>query len=170
MLLACEATREFELKTVRVKTPVTATRAKVLKRKVLLVPVLRAGLGMLDALLDLMPEAQVGMIGLQRDERTLQPSAYKASLPARLSGHEILVMDPMLATGGSAIAALRQLFSRGARRVRLLHLLASPEGVEQVRSEFPDVPLVIGAMDRRLNQKGYIVPGLGDAGDRLFGV
>jgi uracil phosphoribosyltransferase len=169
-LVVCEATRELAQKTVRVATPLAPTKAKVLKHPVLLVPVLRAGLGMLDAALKLLPRARVGMIGLARDERTLLPAAYKESLPDRLGSYEVLVLDPMLATGGSAVAACARLFKRGAKRVRLLHLLAAPEGVRHVQSEFPQVPIVVGAMDRRLNGQGYIVPGLGDAGDRQFGV
>jgi len=170
MLLAYEVTRDFEQRSIRVITPVAATRAKVLKREVLLVPILRAGLGMLDSLLSILPRARVGMIGLKRDEETLQPIAYKESLPARLGRFEIVILDPMLATGGSAVAALRQLYQRGAKRVRLLHLLAAPAGVQRVHEEFPDVAITVGALDRELNAQGYIVPGLGDAGDRLFGV
>jgi uracil phosphoribosyltransferase len=168
-LLAFEATRDFEQKSVAVKTPVATTRARMLKREVLLVPILRAGLGMLGPVHRLMPHARVGMIGLKRDAETLAPEFYHSSLPDKLGAFEVIVLDPMLATGGSVMEALGQLYRRGAKRVRLLHLLAAPEGIRKVRSRFPDVPIVVGALDKKLNGHGYIVPGLGDAGDRIFG-
>jgi len=170
MLMVYEATRNFEQKTVSVQTPVAKTRGKQLKREVLLVPVLRAGLGMLEPLLQLIPHARVGFVGLKRNEDTLEAATYHKSLPEKLGPFEIIVMDPMLATGGSAVSALDLLFERGAKRVTLVNLLAAPEGIKFVHRKYPNVPVVIGALDKKLNNKGYIVPGLGDAGDRLFGV
>ncbi|MFT4691183.1 MAG: uracil phosphoribosyltransferase [Verrucomicrobiia bacterium] len=169
-LMVYEATRNFEQKSVTVQTPVAKTRAKQLKREVLLVPVLRAGLGMLEPLLRLIPHARVGFIGLKRNEDTLEAATYHKSLPERLGKFEIIVIDPMLATGGSAVSAIQLLHERGAKRVRLVNVLAAPEGVKYVHKHFPEVPIFTGAMDKKLNEKGYIVPGLGDAGDRLFGV
>ncbi|MBG86138.1 MAG: uracil phosphoribosyltransferase [Verrucomicrobiales bacterium] len=169
-LMVYEATRTFEQKNVTVQTPITKTRAKQLKREVLLVPVLRAGLGMLEPLLRLIPHARVGFIGLKRNEDTLAAATYHKSLPEKLGNFEVIVMDPMLATGGSAVSAIKLLHERGAKRVRLVNLLAAPEGVKFVHKHFPDVPIFTGTMDKKLNSKGYIVPGLGDAGDRLFGV
>lgn len=170
MLMVYEATRGFEQKTVTVRTPVAGTKARILKREVLLVPILRAGLGMLEPLLRLVPHARVGFVGLKRDEATLEAMTYHQSLPDKLGQFEIIVMDPMLATGGSAVAALDLLHQRGAKRIRLVNLLAAPEGIKYVHQHYPDVPIVSGALDKKLNSKGYIVPGLGDAGDRLFGV
>ena len=170
MLMVYEATRGFDQKAVTVRTPITSTRAKVLKREVLLVPILRAGLGMLEPLLRLLPHARVGFVGLKRNEDTLEAMTYHKSLPEKLGQFEIIVMDPMLATGGSAVSALKLLYERGAKRVRLVNLLAAPEGIRFVHKHYPDVPIVSGALDKKLNSKGYIVPGLGDAGDRLFGV
>lgn len=169
-LMVYEATRTFEQKTVTVQTPLTRTRAKQLKREVLLVPILRAGLGMLDPLLRLLPHARVGFVGLKRNEATLEAATYHKSLPEKLGAFEIIVMDPMLATGGSAVSAIKLLKERGAKRIRLVNLLAAPEGVKFVHRHYPEIPVFTGAMDKKLNQSGYIVPGLGDAGDRLFGV
>lgn len=170
MLMVYEATRDFAQKTVSVQTPVAKTRGKELMREVLLVPVLRAGLGMLEPMLQLLPHARVGFVGLKRDEATLAAATYHESLPDKLGAFEVIVLDPMLATGGSAVATLDLLFQRGARRVRVVNLLAAPEGIRRVHEHYPDVPIVTGALDRKLNSQGYIVPGLGDAGDRLFGV
>jgi len=170
MLMVYEATRGFDQKTVTVRTPITSTKAKVLKREVLLVPILRAGLGLMEPMLRLVPQARVGFVGLKRDEDTLEAMTYHKSLPEKLGPFEIVVLDPMLATGGSAVSALKLLFERGAKRVRLVNLLAAPEGIKFVHKHYPDVPIVSGALDKKLNSKGYIVPGLGDAGDRLFGV
>lgn len=169
-LMVYEATRSFELSHVRIETPLAKVRARQLKREVLLVPVLRAGLGMLEPLLKLIPGARVGFIGLKRDEATLDASVYCESLPAKLGAFEIILMDPMLATGGSSVSALNLLFARGAKRVRLVNLLAAPEGIRFVHQHFPNLPILTAAVDRKLNPAGYIVPGLGDAGDRLFGV
>jgi len=170
MLMVYEATRGFEQKTVTVQTPVAKTRGRQLKREVLLVPVLRAGLGMMEPVLQLLPHARVGFVGLKRNEDTLEAVTYHKSLPDKLGPFEIVVLDPMLATGGSAVSALDLLFERGAKRVRLVNLLAAPEGIQFVHKHYPDVPIITGALDKKLNSKGYIVPGLGDAGDRLFGV
>jgi len=169
-LMVYEATRSFETKSVSVTTPLAKTRGEQLRREVVLVPVLRAGLGMLPSILQLIPHARVGFIGLKRHERTLRASAYHKSLPSDLSSFEIILIDPMLATGGSAVAALRLLAGRGARRVRLVALVAAPEGINRVRRHWAELPIFTAAMDVRLNSKGFIVPGLGDAGDRLFGV
>jgi len=137
---------------------------------VLLVPVLRAGLGMLDAILQLIPHARVGFIGLKREEKTLKATAYHQSLPPDLRELEVILIDPMLATGGSTVAAMNLLTEHRARRVRLVNLVAAPEGIRRVRACFPTLPIFTAAIDRRLNNNGFIVPGLGDAGDRLFGV
>ena len=169
-LMVYEATRSFKVKTTRVATPLEETKGFQLQREVILVPVLRAGLGMLDPILRLIPHARVGFIGLKREESTLQAIAYHKSLPEDLSAFEIILMDPMLATGGSAVSAMDLMSERGARRVRMVNLLAAPEGIRFVHRHYPALPIFTAAIDRKLNQKGYIVPGLGDAGDRLFGV
>jgi uracil phosphoribosyltransferase len=169
-LMVYEATRDFATKPVRVKTPLETTRGHELRREVLLVPVLRAGLGMLDPILRLVPHARVGFIGLKREEKTLQAVAYHKSLPPDLRAMEIILMDPMLATGGSAVSAMDLLVMRGARRVRMVNLLAAPEGIRHVHKHYPGLPIFTAAVDRKLNSRGFIVPGLGDAGDRLFGV
>ena len=169
-LMVYEATRAFETKRVRVRTPLAPAVGRRLRREVILVPVLRAGLGMLNSILQLIPHARVGFIGLKRCEKSLQASSYHKSLPEDLRSFEIILIDPMLATGGSAVAALDLLFERGAQRVRLVNLVAAPEGIRQVQRAYPQVPIFTAAVDRRLNERGYIVPGLGDAGDRLFGV
>ena len=169
-LMVYEATRSFETRSVSVKTPLTRTRGAQLKHEVMLVPVLRAGLGMLGSILQLIPQARVGFIGLKRHERTLNASVYHKSLPADLASFEIILIDPMLATGGSVLAALKLLYERGAQRVRLVSLVASPEGIAKVHERHPGLPRFTAAIDEKLNAQGYIVPGLGDAGDRLFGV
>lgn len=168
-LLVYEATRDLEVSPMRVRTPVASARGVRLKRDMVLVPVLRAGLGMLDPLLELIPSARVGFIGLRRNEETLVAEPYHTSLPPRLSRFEVFLIDPMLATGGSALTALAQLHKSGAKQVRLINLLAAPEGIRAVRKQHPDLPIFTAAIDQRLNERGYIVPGLGDAGDRLFG-
>ncbi len=170
LLMMYEATRSFAVKTVPVKTPVARTRGFQLQRDVVLVPVLRAGLGMMDSVLQLLPGARVGFIGLKREETTMRAVSYHKSLPPDLSAFEVIIIDPMLATGGSAGAALDLIFQHGARRVRLVHVLAAPEGIRRVQKKHPRVPIFTAAIDRKLNEKAYIVPGLGDAGDRLFGV
>jgi len=171
-LMVYEATRTLPTRARPVVTPLEKTRGVKLASEVLLVPILRAGLGMLDGILRLIPEARVGFIGLKRSEKTLQASAYHKSLPEELGSFEILLLDPMLATGGSVVAALDLLAARGARRVRLrlVSLVAAPEGIARVHKRYPDLTIFTASIDRRLNRKGYILPGLGDAGDRLFGV
>ena len=169
-LMVYEATRSFQTKSIAVTTPLTRTRGAQLKHEVILVPILRAGLGMLASILQLIPHARVGFVGMKRHEQTLKASVYHKSLPEDLSSFEIILIDPMLATGGSVVAALSLLYERGARRVRLVSLVAAPEGIAHVHERHPDLPVFTAAIDERLNAKGYIVPGLGDAGDRLFGV
>ena len=169
-LMVYEATRSFETVPVTVKTPLMKAKGDKLKREVMLVPILRAGLGMLDSILQLVPHARVGFIGLKREEKSLQATSYHKSLPENLRNFEVILIDPMLATGGSAVAAMQLLAERDATHVRMVNLIASPEGIRQVREHFPDTPIFTAAVDDRLNKKGYILPGLGDAGDRLFGV
>jgi len=169
-LMLYEATRSFAVRPVTVTTPLEKTQGFQLQHEVVLVPVLRAGLGMLDSILQLIPYARVGFIGLKREETTLEAMFYHKSLPPDLRQFEVILIDPMLATGGSAVAALDLLAEHNARRVRLVNLVAAPEGIRHVRSHYPDVPIFTAAIDRQLNEKGYILPGLGDAGDRLFGV
>ena len=168
-LMVYEATRDFAVRPVSVRTPLAVARGYRLKREVVLVPVLRAGLGMLDSILQLIPHARVGFIGLKREETTLRAQFYHKSLPPNLSRFEVILIDPMLATGGSAVAALDLLAGQGARQVRLVNLVAAPEGIRRVQRSHRRVPIFTAAIDRRLNEKGYILPGLGDAGDRLFG-
>lgn len=169
-LMVYEATRSFETEPVKVSTPLAAARGERLRHEVILVPVLRAGLGMLPSILQLIPHARVGFIGLKRHEESLKAAVYHKSLPADLNRFEIILIDPMLATGGSAVAALDLLSERRARRMRLVNLVAAPEGIRHVHNHYPQLPIFTAAIDQRLNRKGYIVPGLGDAGDRLFGV
>jgi len=169
-LMIYEATRSFDVNKVSVQTPLAKTTGRSLKREVILVPVLRAGLGMLDAILQLIPNARVGFIGLKREEKTLNANFYHKSLPDDLRSFEVLLIDPMLATGGSAVAALDLLKEHGARRMRLVSLVASPAGVQMVRRHHPTLPIFTASVDARVNEKGFIIPGLGDAGDRLFGV
>ena len=168
-LMLYEATRDFAVRAVSVQTPLAAARGLRLEREVVLVPVLRAGLGMLDSILQLIPHARVGFIGLKREETTLRAQFYHKSFPKNLSRFEVILIDPMLATGGSAVAALDLLVEQGAKHIRLVNLVAAPEGIRRVRKSYPRVPVFTAAVDRKLNEKGYILPGLGDAGDRLFG-
>ena len=168
-LMLYEATRSFSVRPVAVQTPLSPARGFQLAREVVLVPVLRAGLGMLDSILQLIPNARVGFIGLKREETTLRAHSYHNSLPKDLGRFEVILIDPMLATGGSAVAALDLLAAQGARHVRFVNLVAAPEGIRRVRKSHPRLPIFTAAIDRRLNEKGYILPGLGDAGDRLFG-
>jgi uracil phosphoribosyltransferase len=168
-LMIYEATRSFGVKPLKVQTPLESTRGFQLEREIVLVPVLRAGLGMLDSILQLIPHALVGFIGLKREETTLRAQFYHKSFPKNLSRFEIILIDPMLATGGSAVAALDLLVEQGAKHIRLVNLVAAPEGIRRVRESYPRVPVFTAAVDRQLNQKGFILPGLGDAGDRLFG-
>ena len=169
-LMLYEATRSFAVVPVSVTTPLARTSGVRLKREVVLVPVLRAGLGMLDSILQLIPHARVGFIGLKREESTLLATTYHKSLPPDLSQFEVVLIDPMLATGGSAVAAMDLLAELGVRQVRMVNLVAAPEGIRRVHTHYPDLPIFTAAIDRKLNEKGYILPGLGDAGDRLFGV
>ncbi len=168
-MIIYEATRDFGLKKVSVPTPLAQARGFRLQREIVLVPVLRAGLGMLDSILQLIPHARVGFIGLKRDETTLRAQFYHKSFPERLGNCEVVVIDPMLATGGSSVAAIDLLLEHGARHIRLVHLVAAPEGIRLVQSRHPRVPIFAAAVDEGLNERGYILPGLGDAGDRLFG-
>ena len=168
-LMMYEATRSFAVKKISVETPLAVTGGFQLKREVVLVPVLRAGLGMLDSILQLIPHARVGFIGLKREETTLKALFYHKSFPKNLGDFEVILIDPMLATGGSAVAALDLLTEQGAKHVRLVNLVAAPRGVRTVQEKYPKVPIFTAAVDKKLNERGFIVPGLGDAGDRLFG-
>ena len=169
LLMGYEATRDLELTEREVETPLAKTMGRFIDKQVALVPILRAGLGMVDALMSLIPAAKVGHIGLYRDHETLQPVEYYCKLPPDIAKRQVLVLDPMLATGGSSAAAIEFIKKRGAQRIKLMCIIASPEGVEVVTKAHPDVEVFCGIVDERLNEKGYIVPGLGDAGDRLFG-
>lgn len=170
MLMAYEVTRDFSLQDVEIETPVAMATTKMISgRKVGLVPILRAGLGMVAGMLRLIPAAKVGHVGLYRDPETLKPVEYYCKLPPDVEERDLIVIDPMLATGGSASAAITFLKQRGARNIKLMCLIAAPEGVEAVDRVHPDVDIFVAAVDKHLNEHGYIVPGLGDAGDRLFG-
>ena len=169
MLLSYEATRELPLIDVKVETPITIADAKMIEKKLAIVPILRAGIGMTDGLLALMPTAKVGHIGLYRDPNTLEPVEYYCKLPSDISERDVFLTDPMLATGGTATAAIGFLKEKGAKHIMLLCVLSAPEGVKRVQQEHPDVDIYTAAYDTKLNEHGYIVPGLGDAGDRIFG-
>ncbi len=170
MLMAYEVTKDLPLEPVEVTTPLEKTSgSRISGKKLALVPILRAGLGMLDGILDLIPSARVGHVGMYRDEDTLEPVSYYMKVPPAQEERDFFLLDPMLATGGSASAAVAELKQHGAQRVRLLCLVAAPPGVQRMLEDHPDVPVFVAALDRELNQDGYILPGLGDAGDRLFG-
>jgi uracil phosphoribosyltransferase len=169
-LMLHEATRSFKLRPMSVQTPLATARGYRLQREVVLVPILRAGLGMLDSILQLIPNARVGFIGLKREETTQRAMFYHKSLPPDLTDFEVVLIDPMLATGGSTVAAMDLLSELGAKHVRMVNLIAAPEGIRHVREHYPRLPIFTAAVDKKLNSKGYILPGLGDAGDRLFGV
>lgn len=169
-LLAYEITRPLNLTTKEIETPMTTMDAPVLAgKKLALVSILRAGNGLLDGVLELIPSARVGFVGLYRDEETLEPVEYYCKLPDNLENRLVIAVDPMLATGNSSVAAIDMIKARGATNIRFLCLLAAPEGVARMKDAHPDVPIVTASLDEKLNEKGYIVPGLGDAGDRMFG-
>ncbi len=169
LLMGYEATKDLKMTEVEVENPVATTKGQVIERQVALVPILRAGLGMVDALMSLIPAAKVGHIGLYRDHETLQPVEYYCKLPSDIEQRQVLVLDPMLATGGSSSAAISFIKKRGAKNIRLVCVIGAPEGVKAVQEAHPDVDIYVAALDEKLNENGYIVPGLGDAGDRLFG-
>ena len=170
MLMCYEATRDLKLVDVNIETPICEMTAKELAgKKLAVVPILRAGLGMVDGMLTMIPAAKVGHIGLYRDPETLEPVEYYCKLPADSSEREVFVVDPMLAKGGSSVAAIQMLKDKGVKRIRFMCIIAAPEGVKRMKETHPDVDIYIGALDKCLNDHGYIVPGLGDAGDRIFG-
>ena len=170
MLMAYEITRDFPLKDVEIETPICKCKEKMLAgKKVGVVPILRAGLGMLNGVVNMIPAARVGHVGMYRDPKTLKPVEYYCKLPGDVAERTLVVVDPMLATGGSSSAALSLLKEKGAKHIILMCLVAAPEGVRVINHDHPDVPLYVAAIDEKLNEKGYIVPGLGDAGDRIFG-
>ncbi len=170
MLMAYEVTRNFSLEDVDVETPVATAHCRTIAgKKIAVIPILRAGLGMVGGILKLIPTAKVGHIGVYRDPETLQPIEYYCKLPQDIVERELILVDPMLATGGSAVAGIHFLKQRGATQIRLMCLIAAPEGIQNVQEKHPDVDIYVAAVDERLNSHGYIVPGLGDAGDRLFG-
>ena len=168
-LMAYEVCRDLPVKDVTVKTPMGLCNTKMLDTEVILVPILRAGMGLVNGIMDLMPTAKVGFIGLYRDEKTLEPVEYFAKFPKELTEGIVLVLDPMLATGGSAIAAVDMIKKRGAKNIKMVCLVGAPEGVNAFEKAHPDVDLYMAALDDHLNEIGYIVPGLGDAGDRIYG-
>ncbi|MCW2924437.1 MAG: uracil phosphoribosyltransferase [Thermoleophilia bacterium] len=169
-LLTYEATKDLETEDVEIDTPITRmTGSSVSGKKVAVVPILRAGLGMVDGVLRMVPVARIGHIGLYRDEETLEPVTYYEKLPDDMAQRDVLVLDPMLATGGSVTVAVDALKRAGAQRIKMLAILAAPEGIARLQADHPDVDIYVAGIDERLNEKGYIVPGLGDAGDRLFG-
>ena len=170
MLMCYEATRDLKLTDVEIETPISKMTAKELAgKKLAVVPILRAGLGMVDGMLSMIPAAKVGHIGLYRHEETLEPVEYYCKLPKDCAEREVFVVDPMLATGGSATAAITMLKNKGVKKIRFMCIVAAPQGIERMQKEHPDVDLYVGALDDHLNENGYIVPGLGDAGDRIFG-
>lgn len=170
MLITYEATRDLPLTTKHIKTPICEMDAPTLAgKKFVVVPILRAGLGLVDGVLRMVPSARVGHIGMFRDEETLEPHVYFCKMPKDIAERDIMIVDPMLATGGSAEAAIAEMKKRGCRNIKLMVLLAAPEGIQHIQETHPDVDIYCGAVDERLNEHGYIVPGLGDAGDRIFG-
>jgi len=170
MLICYEATRSLELTDVEIETPICKTTVKELKgKKLAIVPILRAGLGMVDGMLTMIPAAKVGHIGLYRDPETKLPIEYYCKLPEDCAEREVFVVDPMLATGGSSIAAIQMLKDKGCKKIHFMCIIAAPEGVKAMEEAHPDVDMYIGALDEKLNDHAYIVPGLGDAGDRIFG-
>ena len=170
MLMCYEATRNLKLQDVKIKTPICETTVKELAgKKLAVVPILRAGLGMVEGMLAMIPAAKIGHIGLYRDPETLEPVEYYCKLPSDCDEREVYVVDPMLATGGSCVAGIQMLKEKGVKNIHFMCIIASPEGVERLQKEHPDVDIYIAALDEKLNDHGYIVPGLGDAGDRIFG-
>ena len=169
-LMVYEITRDLPLEQIEIETPVAKTKANVIAgKKMVVVPILRGGLGMGDGILQMIPSARIGHIGIFRDEETLQPVEYFAKFPEELDQRDIFIVDPMLATGGSAIAAINSIKQRGAKNIKLVCLVGAPEGVKAINEAHPDVTVYLASLDEKLNEKGYIVPGLGDAGDRIFG-
>ena len=169
-LICYEATRDLELSDVEIETPICKTTVKELKgKKMAIVPILRAGLGMVDGMLTLIPTAKVGHIGLYRDPETHEPVEYYCKLPADCNEREVFVVDPMLATGGSSVAAIQMLKDKGCKKIHFMCIIAAPQGIERMKEAHPDVDMYVGALDDHLNDHAYIVPGLGDAGDRIFG-
>ena len=169
-LMCYEATRDLPLEDVEIKTPVATAKFKALTgKKLAIVPVLRAGLGMVDGILTLVPSAKVGHIGLYRDPQTLEPVEYYCKMPNDIADRDVIILDPMLATGGSASAAIQFIKNYGVKHIKLMKIIAAPEGIERVHKDHPDVDIYCAAVDEKLNDHGYIVPGLGDAGDRIFG-
>ena len=168
-LMAYEITRDFTTKEIEVETPICKTTCKVLEKNVVIVPILRAGLGMVEGIHNIIPTAKVGHIGLCRDEETLLPKTYYVKFPSTIKESFVMVVDPMLATGGSAVAAIDYLKQEGVKDIRFVGLVGCPEGVKHLQEKHPDVDIFLACLDEKLNEKGYIVPGLGDCGDRLFG-
>lgn len=169
-LMCYEATRDLPVEEVEVETPIAVAKVnKIAGKKMAVVPILRAGLGMVDGIINLVPSAKVGHIGLYRDPETLEPVKYYCKMPNDITEREVLIVDPMLATGGSATAAIQFIKDYGCKNIKLMCILSAPEGVERIRKDHPDVELYVAAVDEKLNDHGYIVPGLGDAGDRIFG-
>ena len=169
-LITYEATKNLKLQDVEIETPICKTVVKELAgKKMAIIPILRAGLGMVDGMLAMIPSAKVGHIGLYRNEETLEPVEYYCKIPADCSERDVFVVDPMLATGGSSVAAIQMLKDRGVQNIRFLCIIAAPEGAKRMQEAHPDVDIYVGALDEHLNEHGYIVPGLGDAGDRIFG-
>ena len=170
MLMGYEVTRNLPLEEIEIETPITTTKSKVISGKKLgIVPILRAGLGMVEGFVTLIPTAKIGHVGLHRDPETLKPVEYYCKLPQDIHEREMIIVDPMLATGGSAIAAIDVLKAKGAKNIKLVNLVAAPEGIREVQKYHNDVDIFVAAIDEKLNEHGYIVPGLGDAGDRIFG-
>ena len=170
MLMCYEATRNLAVEDVEIETPITKTTCQMLSgRKLAIVPILRAGLGMVDGMLALVPSAKIGHIGLYRDEETLEPVEYYCKMPSDIAERDVFVVDPMLATGGSACDAIKLIKARGAKNIKFMCLIAAPEGIKKLTETHPDVDVYCAALDSHLNEHGYIVPGLGDAGDRIFG-
>jgi uracil phosphoribosyltransferase len=170
MLMCYEATRDLPLKEVEIETPIAVAKTKVISgKKLAIVPILRAGLGMVDGMLKLIPAAKVGHIGVYRDPGSLKPVEYYCKLPTDVAERDVIILDPMLATGGSSCAAITFLKNRGVKNIKLMCIIGAPEGLERVQKEHPDVEIYLAVLDEKLNDHGYIVPGLGDAGDRIFG-